>query len=286
MDSGNGYVLMWHLLALSVPGFDLSIPVKLPSCIFNFALLFILYFWLQAKKGMVQDDCTCSTTFLNSTYKPMYADAIAALQLCITNYASTLVDGYLRSHQCLMGLANQINNNACTRAHAVIPCICRTLGMEVDIAHQVPIQGSPFPACLDASNRSLAPHWEGRGSGPRPSGNRPYVQGGRGSSCKVAPCGHYARPDRNGGAYQPGKICNACQCTGHVKANCNVLAIALFIEKYKRHISNNMKDCLESEWVKHWKDSLGNPIKKSCQVMKMYLDLMDISMDYLDKNMC
>jgi hypothetical protein len=47
-----------------------------------------------------------------------------------------------------------------------------------------------------------------------------------------------------------------------------------------------MKDHLESEWVKHWKDSLGKPTKKPCQVMKRYLDFMDISVDYLDKNMC
>ncbi len=86
--------------------------------------------------------------------------------------------------------------------------------------------------------------------------------------------------------YQPDKICNACQCTGHVAADCNVLAIALFIKKYKRHISNDMKDWLEAEWLKHWKDSLGNPTKKPCRIMKAYLDLMDISMDYLDENMC
>jgi hypothetical protein len=145
MDSSNGYDLMWRLLALSVPGFDPSILVKLPSWndddIFNFALLFVLYFRLQAKKGVVWDDCTCSTTFLNSINKPMYADVITTLQLCITNYKSTLDDGYLPSHLCLMGLANQINTNAPTRAHTVILRICRTLlGMEVEITHQVPIQ--------------------------------------------------------------------------------------------------------------------------------------------------
>jgi hypothetical protein len=137
---------MWHLLALSVLGFDLSIPVKLPSLndddIFNFTLLFILYFLLQTKKGVVKDDCTSRTTFLNSINKPMYANAITTLQLCITHYISTLDDGYLpsQSHLCLMGHANQINTNPPTHAHAVIPHVCRTLCMEVDMAHQVLIQ--------------------------------------------------------------------------------------------------------------------------------------------------
>ncbi len=47
-----------------------------------------------------------------------------------------------------------------------------------------------------------------------------------------------------------------------------------------------MKYHLETEWVKRWKDSHGNQTKKPCMVMKTYLDLMDISMDYLDKKMC
>ncbi len=85
------------------------------------------------------------------------------------------------------------------------------------------------------------------------------MQGGSGSSREAAPRRHYARPDRNGRAYQQDKICNACQCIGHVAVNCNILAIALFIEKYKQHILDNIKDCLESEWVKRWKDLLGNP---------------------------
>ncbi len=90
MDSGNGYDLMWRLLELSVPRFDPSIPVKLLSWndddIFNFTLLFILYFQLQGKKGVVQDDCTHSTTFFNSINKPMYADAISYLDKLLTSY--------------------------------------------------------------------------------------------------------------------------------------------------------------------------------------------------------
>jgi hypothetical protein len=235
MDSGNGYDLLWHLLALSVPGFNPSIPVKLliwnDDNIFNFALLFILYFRLQAKKGVVQDDCICSTTFLNWIDKPMYADTIATLLLCIKNYISTVDDEYLPSHLCRMGLANQINTNAHSCMHTVILRVRRTLGMELNGAQRVPIQGSPFPACLDAGDWNRSSLREGRGSGSRPSSNQPYVQGGHGSSCKVTQRGHYAHPDWNGGAYQTDKICNACRRTGHVAANCDILAIALFIKK-------------------------------------------------------
>jgi hypothetical protein len=74
MDSGNGYDLMWRVLELLVLGFDPAIPVKLlcwgDNDVFTFALSFTLYFCLQAKKGVVYDDHTQSTTFLAAVKDP------------------------------------------------------------------------------------------------------------------------------------------------------------------------------------------------------------------------
>ncbi len=69
-------------------------------------------------------------------------------------------------------------------------------------------------------------------------------------------------------------------------ANCDVLAIALFIEKYKRDIPEEMKDKIQSDWLARWKGLLGNPSKKPRRVMKAYIDLLDISVDKLDDAMC
>ena len=80
--------------------------------------------------------------------------------------------------------------------------------------------------------------------------------------------------------------CDACRRTGHVAANCDVLAIALFIEKYKRDLTGDTKDRIESEWLGRWKDSIGNPGRKPRRVMRAYLDLMDMSVDELDEQMC
>ena len=99
MESGNGFDLLWRVMALSVPGFDptrqVTIPVWDDADIFDFALSFLLYFRLLAKKGVVQDDRTNSFSFLNAITEPAYADAITTLMTCITNYASGLDDGYL-----------------------------------------------------------------------------------------------------------------------------------------------------------------------------------------------
>ena len=104
------------MLALSVPGFNLSLQVKLPTWqdddIFDFALSFLLYFRLQAKKGVVQDDRSHSLTFLQALTDPAYADTVTTLLTCIENYPSDMDDGYLPLHLCVMGLATQLNKNA------------------------------------------------------------------------------------------------------------------------------------------------------------------------------
>jgi hypothetical protein len=136
MESGNGYDLLWRVMALLVPGFDPTLQVKIPvwndNDIFDFALSFLLYFRLQAKKRVVQDDLTHSILFLNAISESAYADAIATLMTCITNYVSGLNDGYLPANLCIMGLATQLHSNARTRAHPVIPWVRRTLGMSVE----------------------------------------------------------------------------------------------------------------------------------------------------------
>ena len=125
MESGNGYDLLWRVMALSVPGFDPTRQVKIPAWdddnIFDFALSFLLYFRLQAKEGMIQDDRTNSISFLNAITEPAYADAITTLMTCITNYVSGIDDGYLPPNLCIMGLATQLHTNARTRVHGVIP---------------------------------------------------------------------------------------------------------------------------------------------------------------------
>ena len=72
----------------------------------------------------------------------------------------------------------------------------------------------------------------------------------------------------------------------HVAANCDVVAIAPFIKKYKRDLSDDVKDRIETDWVACWRSAIGNPTKKPRRVMKTYLDLLDITMDDLDDQMC
>ena len=198
---------------------------------------------------MVQDDRTNSISFLNAITEPAYADAITTLMTCITNYVSGIDDGYLPPNLCIMGLATQLHTNARTRAQAVIPWVHRTLRMSVEEGDRGGIiQGSPRVACL-ADERALFRESRGGRGDSRQGASRPFVQGGRGNGGRTG-CpsrGRFTRPDRNDGPYCPDTICDACRCTGHVAANCDVLAIALFIEKYKRELSDDVKDRIESD---------------------------------------
>ena len=44
--------------------------------------------------------------------------------------------------------------------------------------------------------------------------------------------------------------------------NCDVLAIALFIKKYKQDLSDDVMDKIETNWVARWPLVIGNPTKK------------------------
>jgi hypothetical protein len=65
-----------------------------------------------------------------------------------------------------------------------------------------------------------------------------------------------------------------------------MLAMAIFLEKYvKQSISNEDKRKIESNWVRWWKDELGEPQCSPRQVMKAYCADLDISPDHLDRVM-
>ncbi len=65
-----------------------------------------------------------------------------------------------------------------------------------------------------------------------------------------------------------------------------MLAMAIFIEKYKRGTSADEKDRIEAAWLKKHKVALGNPSRNPRRVMKTYIDLLDTTMDEVDEQMC
>ena len=306
-ESNNGYDLLWRILELGVPGFDPSVPIRVPiwrdDDIFDFANAFCLYYRLLAKKGMLYDDRARSVTFLQAITAPAYVDAANTILINVHNYFGSGYDTTLPPALCIMGIANQLHEQSVKRAAAIVPR-ARRLAYD-DVVDKPP---DPHQAYRMDGNR----RWNDRpANNDRPQhgrvdnrydrqdrigdGNigrygrggppRPVVQGSRGPTRDSASRGRYVRPDRNRGAYLPDTICDACRRPGHVAATCDVLAMALFIEKYKRDISGDLKDKIERDWVTRWKDTVGSN-RPPRRVMKTYVDHLDISVDDLDDLLC
>jgi hypothetical protein len=97
----------------------------------------------------------------------------------------------------------------------------------------------------------------------------------------------YARPDHNRQKFDPSIICNACKRRGHPASQCDLLAQAIFLNKYMKHsLTDLARGKLEEAWLKHWRDKLGHPNQTPGKVLRTYLDTMDISIDELDHQMC
>jgi hypothetical protein len=107
---------MWRLLALAVPGFDPAQHVSAPvweeyQDIFDFCHAHILYFGLQAKRGLYYDKRTRSSTFLRAIQQTDYVEVGTTLQTHIESYQD-MDAGYLPPNLCMMELANRIDKNA------------------------------------------------------------------------------------------------------------------------------------------------------------------------------
>jgi hypothetical protein len=98
--------------------------------------------------------------------------------------------------------------------------------------------------------------------------------------------GRLARPDRNWRPYIEGVQCAACGWAGHVAKQCDMLATAICLERYmKKDLSSTLRDAIEQEWLAKWKDRLGNPNSTPRQVMRTYVESLDITVAGLDEEM-
>jgi hypothetical protein len=64
-----------------------------------------------------------------------------------------------------------------------------------------------------------------------------------------------------------------------------MLAIALFIDRHTKEMSNHEKTDLENRWLGRWKEKLGMPARTPQQVMHTYCEAFNITPDFLDQAM-
>ena len=315
--SRNGYDLLWRVLELYVPGFDPTVPIAQPTwtrdtTILDFCQCHLLYFRLQAKKQVFFSPRDRTNIFLRAVAPSEYADVVTTIMTSVDTYRHPDDDGHLPDQFRLNEIAMLIHTNAKHRIHDVhTPRIHRvaTAGAFFGTDDDDDDDASPDPhlliqGYLPRANRVDRPNDRGfssprlhtpwtdarynnRGGGDR-FGDRGNGGGDRlGDRGKGPPtAGRYTRPDQRRRPYKPGVQCAACKRIGHEAANCDMLAIALFIDRYtKQNLNSTDKDRLEQQWLTRWKDKLGMPARTPQQVMRTYCDFNNITEDFLDEAM-
>ena len=86
------------------------------------------------------------------------------------------------------------------------------------------------------------------------------------------------RPDRNRRPYLADVQCAACKRVGHVAKLCDMLATAICLERCMKHdLNTSSRDSIEKDWLKRWTERLGNPDRTPRQVMRTYVEDLDIT---------
>ncbi len=296
----NGYNLLWHVMELFVPGFDTTVPIAQPywrqdTDILDFSQSHLLYFCLQAKKNVFYSSCDRTKIFIWAVAPSDYANVVTMLQTSVDAYRNPKDGGYLPDHLCIDGNATMINNNAKHLVRDIgTPCINRVTS-SVNICEMVHAAGSAdvdnYPFCHVQGYCPRAFHLkQGRYHTPSGRGSECWgSEGGlgvdhRGFDCRNhdPPKGRFAWPDKNRREFKPKVQCNACKRIGHEAATCNMLAIALFLDRYKPDMSKADWSQLESKWLSWWKDRIGQPAWTPRQVMCTYCDMLNITPEHLD----
>ncbi len=77
--------------------------------------------------------------------------------------------------------------------------------------------------------------------------------------------------------------CEAYKRIGHEAANCNMLAVALLVDRYtKADLTDVERSAIEQKWLACWKDKLGHPAWTPRQVMRTYWETHNISPEDVD----
>jgi hypothetical protein len=259
VESKNGYDLIWCVLEITVPAFDPTVPLQQSRWdpdvdILEFSRRHKLYFRLQAKKQIYFTTHDHTTMFLKAVASSEYADIITTFQSNVDSFRDPDDEFFLPQNYRVTNIAMLIHNH--TKAHVRDlgqRCIDRVAGWdsmcdninddELQFCH---IQGY-LPRVLhieqghDRGPGGRGPDRRGfdRRQGFDPRQARPTSSGDQGPAL---PRGRFAIPNRRRRAFLPDKQCDACKRIGHEAINCDMLALALFIECYKQSIMDSERN--------------------------------------------
>ena len=300
--TANGYTLLWTLLKEFIPMLDHTTPTQLPTWpesddIFQFARLVLMYCDLSQHRGPPYSDAMKSRLFLSNVrgrYTSMASQFTALVgTYCPGRDGSVHCSDPLPRHLSVLELARTFYDEA-TRLDASMP-VAFTPSIH---AHQTRAPSIPPQAITDVPSPSLRSPTssithETHPNSPPPT--RPiHIQGYCANATRAPstyrrtapnPSSRQSRsPPRN--RYE--SACEACGKYGHPANRCDMLAMALFIQRYCKNRSNaELMKALEAHWIERNKPFLPRDDRTPRTILANYCaefeydeDKVDLEMDW------
>ena len=318
----NGFMIMWRLLQLTVPGFHKSKTIDKPLWLsyerdlFKFAAAIELYFRLLRKKNQFSTDYTRSALFLNGIEEETYRSVTDSLLTSIGSWVPQEFDtaGSLPPNLQVTELAQTIQTR-CKVEHSDPGVASGTPSRRIfkaagDVMESDELLADTFGLTDDTYLDSTEGHMQGfvptdmearrqDGSQLRRQDGSPFRRtaqrggppgGQRPQRNRFSQNTRYARRPNPGQRRRPplpaNTICAACGRPRHTANTCDFLGMALHLGKY---IDDGMDptviaDC-EKRWLEKFRQHLGTPTRTPRQVLKAYCEATNLSEDQIEDEM-
>ena len=303
-STANGYTLLWTLLREFIPMLDNTTPTQLPlwpdsDDIFQYARLVIMFCDLAQHCGPPYTEAMKSRLFL-TTVRGRYASMASQFTALVGTYCpgrdgAVHCSGPLPKHLTVLELARSFYDEA-SRLDSSVPVAFtpsihahQTRAPPTSVATSVPdaTQTTSFrsPTSTITTDRSHQP----------PLCRPTHIQGFVANATrKDAPQRQRSAPNptsrRSRSPNRPRyeAACEACGKYGHPASRCDMLAMALFIQRYARNRSNaDLMKALEAHWVERNKPFLPRDDRSPRTILANYCaefefpeDMVDIEMDW------
>ena len=306
-----GYDFLWHILRLTVPGFNPATTAQVPLWQFNtdileFAKDFLLYFRLQRLLRTPHTDSARSLMFLHAIKGSEYIESVNVMVTAVENtvYADPMKP--LPDHLQLHSLAQRLSSNTRTRlTSALVPYANMTAyGTQIDAspygAHsQQQYQLTPYtqqPSFeqvhhlsppIEQVNRigDRRVQFDSNRNSARPSSllptRHPSNRGGdlsprtreiHPTQARTPSRRSPPNPTRSRRPYVDVQ-CPACHRRGHHVQNCDMLAMAISLNHYIREqLTPEMVTAIEANWLERHRPQLDNIQQTPRQVLRAYAD--------------
>jgi len=303
-STANGYTLLWTLLREFIPMLDNTTPTAFPTWpesddIFQYARLVLMYCDLAQHRGPPYTDAMKSRLFL-TTVRGRYASMASQFTAIVGTYCPGR-DGAIHcldplpNHLSVMELACSFYDEA-TRSDAILPAaftppITITHSVHANRATAPPDVSTPVQDVTPSSHRSPTSSITHGSHTIHTSPSRPtHVQGFAVNTISRPPSTRRrtapnpsSRRQRGPATARYESTCEACGKYGHPASRCDMLAMALFIQRYARDRSNaEAMKALDAHWVERNKPFLPRDDRSPRTILANYCAELEFDEDKVD----